>query len=93
MHIMTSCYHYILLSILLVAACQGTNKAKNTGNTAVSSTTEEARGTSPKYVKSVQFVYPMKGDTCQFNQELKIVYANNKRYKIASKESPPSHLS
>lgn len=84
MHIMTSCYYYILLSILLVAACQGTNKAKNTGDTAVSSTTEEARGTGPKYVKSVQFVYPMKGDTCQFNQELKIVYANNKRYKIDS---------
>ena len=81
---MTSCYHYILLCIFLITACQGTNKAKNTEGTTVSPTTEESRSTGPKYVKSVQFVYPMKGDTCQFNQELKIAYANNKRYKIDS---------
>lgn len=81
---MTSCYQYILFSIILITACQGANKAKSTEGTAVTGNTEASRGTGPKYVKSVQFVYPMKGDTCRFDQELEILYANNKRYPIDS---------
>lgn len=82
---MNSCYQYILLlCAFLAVACQNTNKNKSTENAAITGNTETSRGTEPKYVKSVQFVYPMKGDTCRFEQELEILYANNKRYRIDS---------
>lgn len=80
---MTSCVYYILLCVFLFSACQGNKKAKENQTTAVATGIEVAR-TGPKYVKSVQFVYPMKGDTCVFDQEVKVVYANNKRFKVDS---------
>ena len=75
--------YYILLSLLFLSACQGEKKSKGDQNLSVDNA-QSRETTGPKYVKSVQFVYPMKFDTCQFNEELKIVYANNKHYKIDS---------
>ena len=76
--------YYILLSLLLLSACQGEKKSKGDQNQVTVDSAQSRKTTGPKYVKSVQFVYPMKFDTCQFNEELKIVYANNKHYKIDS---------
>lgn len=76
-------YYYIFLFAILFTACQSDPKKEKQATT-VSTNTNLSQDNGPKYVKSVQFVYPMKFDTCQFNQELKIVYANNKRYKIDS---------
>ncbi len=76
--------YYILLSLLLLSACQGEKKSKGDQNQITVDSAQSRKTTGPKYVKSVQFVYPMKFDTCQFNEELKIVYANNKHYKIDS---------
>ena len=75
--------YYILLSLLFLSACQGEKKSKGDQNLSVDNA-QSRETTGPKYVKSVQVVYPMKFDTCQFNEELKIVYANNKHYKIDS---------
>ena len=75
--------YYILLSLLFLSACQGEKKSKGDQNLSVGNA-QSRETTGPKYVKSVQFVYPMKFDTCQFNEKLKIVYANNKHYKIDS---------
>ena len=74
----------VILSVLLLSACQREKKSKENQNAVTSVDNAKSRNTGPKYVKSVQFVYPMKFDTCQFNEELKIVYANNKHYKIDS---------
>ena len=76
--------YYILLSLLLLSACQGEKKSKGDQNQITVDSAQSRKTTGPKYVKSVQFVYPMKFDTCRFNEELKIVYANNKHYKIDS---------
>ena len=76
--------YYILLSLLLLSACQGEKKSKGDQNQVTVDSAQSRKTTGPKYVKSVQFVYPMKFDPCQFNEELKIVYANNKHYKIDS---------
>ena len=76
--------YYILLSLLLLSACQGEKKSKGNQNQITVDNAQSRNTTGPKYVKSVQFVYPMKFDTCRFNEELKIVYANNKHYKIDS---------
>ena len=76
--------YYILLSLLLLSACQGEKKSKGNQNQITVDSAQSRKTTGPKYVKSVQFVYPMKFDTCRFNEELKIVYANNKHYKIDS---------
>ena len=76
--------YYILLSLLLLSACQGEKKSKGNQNQITVDNAQSRNTTGPKYVKSVQFVYPMKFDTCRFDEELKIVYANNKHYKIDS---------
>lgn len=67
--------YYILLSLLLLSACQGEKKSKGDQNQITVDSAQSRKTTGPKYVKSVQFVYPMKFDTCRFNEELKIVYA------------------
>lgn len=65
--------YYILLSLLFLSACQGEKKSKGNQNQVTVDNAQSRKTTGPKYVKSVQFVYPMKFDTCQFNEELKIV--------------------
>ena len=85
--------YYILLSLLLLSACQGEKKSKGDQNQITVDSAQSRKTTGPKYVKSVQFVYPMKFDTCRFNEELKIVYANNKHYKIDSTAQPGNSCS
>ena len=82
-HIMHFLY-YIVFSLLLLSACQGEKKNHGNNSSMTISNIQNAPMAGPKYVKSVQFVYPMKFDTCRFDEEIKIVYANNRHYKIDS---------
>lgn len=76
-------FHSIILVLsLLCFACEEHKKngQENAGESTGSAPTKE----TSRYVKSVQFVYPMKNDTCRYNEEVKIMYANNKRYPVDS---------
>lgn len=75
-------YRYLFFLFLLVAvACQREKKGQEQQEKPATTT---ARSEGPKYVKSVQFVYPMKFDTCRINEEVNIMYANNRRYPVDS---------
>ena len=65
--------YYILLSVLLLSACQREKKSKENQNAVTSVDNAKSRNTGPKYVKSVQFVYPMKFDT-QRTQKFVLFY-------------------
>ena len=60
--------YYILLSLLLLSACQGEKKSKGDQNQITVDRDQIRKKKVPKYVKSVQFVYHMKFDTCRFNE-------------------------
>ncbi|MDR0765768.1 MAG: glutaminyl-peptide cyclotransferase [Odoribacteraceae bacterium] len=69
----------LLLCATLLNACNWTSARKETRTT----TTARDENT-PKLVKSVQLIAPARHDTCRFNQQINIAYANNKRYPVDS---------
>jgi glutamine cyclotransferase len=70
-----------LLCVTLLPACNG--RTARTGSVTVTTPAESVAG--PRFVqKSIQFVSPAKHDTCRFHQEIRIAYANNKRYPVDS---------
>ena len=65
------------LCATLLLACNGRPATK-----AVAEETREDR--SPKVVKSIQIVSLARYDTCRFHQEIRIAYANDRRYPVDS---------
>lgn len=78
-------YHlyYIVACLILFTSCGGDGKAKSNRGKMVSPDTVSSNFL-PKYIKSVQIVFPQKNDTCRFNEQIKITFAHHKRYKIDS---------
>ena len=74
--------YYIFFGILLIS-CKNETKSKEREQP-VTVVAESIPADGPKFVKSIQIVTPLKGDTCQFNQKIKITYANLKRFPVDS---------
>jgi glutamine cyclotransferase len=69
-----------LLCAITVPSCKGP-AAKDKKPAAIET---EAAPNTVRFVKSIQFVAPVKNDTCRFHQPLRVAYANNRRYPVDS---------
>lgn len=74
---------FISLGIVLFLSCKGGTKNKES-EAPPAAPAANIIAETPKQVKSIQITSPLKGDTCLFNQELTISYANNKRFPVDS---------
>ena len=73
----------IALLLVTFIACNGKKANEQAANhPSLAEQADTAQG--PRYVKSVQFVYPMKYDTCRYGEETTISFANNRRYPVDS---------
>ena len=72
----------VLLAATLFA-CDG-KKAREQQGSVSAAAAETKKDDGPRYVKSVQFVYPMKFDTCRYGEEVTVSFANNRRFTVDS---------
>lgn len=73
---------YILGALLLFISCNETTKKKSDAVAVVP--IEDVTAGKTKYVQSIKIDSPVKGDTCVFNQTIKISYTHARRFTIDS---------